>query len=165
MSFSPPPKRFSAYLRRLVQTPLSQVEDELLIRLALDFWYTSIDLEAEIRLFLASQPNIENIYRAGYLIQRLTRFTCVTDGRVSEALDALRLLKKPQIFDNKPVGDRGNGRVDVLAREWGLSEGLGLKVQSILPYQTRHFEATQRAPMIGRAVEESPIPSKPQPLK
>jgi hypothetical protein len=165
MSFNLASQRFSAYLRRLVQTPLSQVEDELLIRLALDFWYTSIDLEAEIRLFLASQPKLENIYRAGYLIQRLTRFTCATDGRVSEALDALRLLKKPQIFDNKPVGDRGNGRVDVLAREWGLSEGLGLKVQSILPYQTRHFEATQRAPMIGSAVEESPIPSKPQPLK
>ncbi|UVJ44846.1 hypothetical protein NVV94_04465 [Pseudomonas sp. LS1212] len=157
MLFEFPPQRFSVDLRRLVQRPLNDVEDELLVRIALEFWYASTDLETEIRLFLETQPSSEHISRAGYLIQRLTRFSCATNERVSDALLAISLLKKPEVFDSVHLREPGKVRKDYLASEWCLNEGLGLKVQKILPFQTRHYEATQRAPMIGNAMDE-PFP-------
>ncbi|MBC3302512.1 hypothetical protein H0Z09_15395 [Pseudomonas sp. SWRI18] len=47
--------------------------------------------------------------------------------------------------DVKPQGAVAlRSRRDDLAVSWGLSEGLGLKAQALMPFQTRHYEAEQR---------------------
>jgi len=46
----------------------------------------------------------------------------------------------------KPQGSVAlRSRRDELAMSWGLSEGLGLKVQTLMPFQTRYYAAEQRA--------------------
>jgi len=62
-----------------------------------------------------------------------------------EALKALELFSASR-QDVKPQGTVAlRRRRDELAVSWGLSEGLGLKAQALIPFQTRHYEAQQRA--------------------
>jgi hypothetical protein len=68
---------------------------------------------------------------------------------VLETLHALELFnaKTPkQHVVSQPAVLLRNRR-DELAVAWGLTESLGLKIQALMPYQTRHYEAEQRARM------------------
>ncbi|RMQ87304.1 hypothetical protein ALP97_00183 [Pseudomonas salomonii] len=64
-----------------------------------------------------------------------------------EALKALELFSASAAKQNvQPQGAVAlRSRRDELAVSWGLSEGLGLKAQALMPFQTRHYEAEQRA--------------------
>lgn len=132
-------------LDMLVKSPLNQVDDEMLVSAAKEFWYSNLSLESALRSFLAKRPDELAVRRAGYLFERFTRFSCATDDRVSEALAALKLVSRARPAVAAPNVGVSPRRFDALAATWGLSEGLGLKAQALLPFQTRHFEATQRA--------------------
>ncbi|KPN93031.1 hypothetical protein AL066_17010 [Pseudomonas nunensis] len=129
----------STELERLAKQPLDQADDAVLVRVARAFWYSTANLETALNSFLRKHRSDVEVRRAGYLFERLTQFTCATDSRVSEANRALNLV----VF-HKQNDVVAKGRVDRLALSWGLEKGLGLKVQALMPYQTRHFEATQR---------------------
>jgi hypothetical protein len=133
-------------MARLAGQPLSQADDDALVSLAHQVWYEHSSMESELRRFLASHPEELAVRRAGYLLERLTRFPCATDDRVRETLQALSLLicGFPRAAEGHEAAQvRLRDRRDELALSWGLNEGLGLKVQTLLPYQTRHYAAAR----------------------
>jgi len=110
-------------------------------------WYSDLDLQSEVNAFLSCHSDELQLRRAGYLLERFTRFACVSDSRALEALTALQLFVGSTSRQGVMVksGLPLHQRRDVLAISWGLDEGLGLKVQALLPYQTRHYAAEQLA--------------------
>lgn len=137
----------SSALDTLVKRPLNQADDVALVSAAKAVWYSNSDLEGELVAFLSCHTDEVEVRRAGYLLERFTRFTCVSDLRASETLNALELVAHWTC--GQPVTPRTvtplRRRRDELAVSWGLSEGLGLKAQILMPFQTRHYEAEQRA--------------------
>lgn len=136
----------STELERLAKQPLDQADDAALVRAAHAFWYSNDNLETALNSFLRKRRSAVEVRRAGYLFERLTQFTCATDSRVSEANRALNLV----VSHKQSHAVATKGRVDRLALSWGLDKGLGLKVQALMPFQTRHFEATQRQMQTAR---------------
>jgi hypothetical protein len=137
----------SSALDALVKSPLDQADDDALVSAAKAVWYSDLDLESEVNAFLSCHSDELQLRRAGYLLERFTRFACVSDSRALEALTALQLFAGSTSRQGVMVksGLPLHQRRDVLAISWGLDEGLGLKVQALLPYQTRHYAAEQRA--------------------
>lgn len=131
----------SVALETLTKSPLNQADSEALHKVATEFWYSKNNLSAELNEFLREKRSHVELRRAGYLLERLTRFSCVTDDRLSEAAKGLERFQHFALGSNV---QNSNRRVDALAARWGLDEGLGPKVQELLPYQTRHYEADQR---------------------
>lgn len=127
----------STQLDLLSKKPLDQADDVALVSFALGFWYSDESLESALTLFLNTHRSDVEVQRTGYLLERMTQFTSAKDSRVSEAHSALRLITFHKRDNAVP-----KGRFDRVALSWGLKEGLGLKVQVLLPYQTRHFSAT-----------------------
>ncbi|QHA84297.1 hypothetical protein E3Z27_22860 [Pseudomonas mediterranea] len=140
----------SSALDTLVKSPLSHANDAALERAAKAVWYSHSDLMSAAQVFLSQHSDEIEVRRAGYLLERFTRFSCVTDRRVSEVFKALelfwRLAPKQEVTSQAAVSLRK--RRDELALSWGLSEGLGLKVQTLMPFQTRHYEAERRAGLV-----------------
>lgn len=135
----------SCALDTLVKSPLNQADDAALVSAAKAVWYSDTNLVGEVRAFIQEHSTEVELRRAGYLLERFTRFSCATDSRVKEALKALELFSASRQYV-KPQGAVAlRSRRDELAMSWGLSEGLGLKVQTLMPFQTRHYEAEQRA--------------------
>ncbi|NWC91550.1 MULTISPECIES: hypothetical protein [unclassified Pseudomonas] len=137
----------SSALDMLVRSPLNQADDVALVSAAKAVWYSDANLVSEARAFLKLHASEVEVRRAGYLLERFTRFSCVTDGRVSEAFKALELFTRstPKLEPKPLAAVALRSRRDELAVSWGLSEGLGLKAQALMPFQTRHYEAEQRA--------------------
>lgn len=137
----------SAALDTLVKTPLDHADEVALVRAAKAVWYSNLDLISAAQAFLSQHTDEVELRRAGYLLERFTRFSCVTDSRALEVFKALELFlrstPKQAVTSQTAVALRK--RRDELALSWGLNEGLGLKVQTLLPLQTRHYEAEQRA--------------------
>ena len=136
----------SETLNRLGQMPLNQADDDLLVSLAHEVWYEHSSVESELCHYLASGPEEVEARRVGYLLEKLTRFVCLTDDRAVETLHAVSLLAQrfPRQHElEAPAGTRLRELRDELAVSWGLTEGLGLKVQTLLPYQTRHYAASR----------------------
>ncbi|WP_257153438.1 hypothetical protein [Pseudomonas sp. ICMP 561] len=135
------PTVLSNELDLLAKRPLDQADDAVLVRAARAFWYSSDSLETALSFFLLKQRSDVEVRRAGYLLERFTQFTCASDARVTEAHRALSLVTSRKQGASAVVA---KGRADHLADSWGLEKGLGMKVQVLQPYQSRHFEATQR---------------------
>lgn len=137
----------SSALDARVKNPLNQADDAALVNAAKAVWYSSSNLESEVTAFLNGHTDEVELRRAGYLLERFTRFACVSDRRDSETLNALQLFAHStcrQAVTPLAIAPLRRRR-DELAISWGLSEGLGLKAQTLMPFQTRHYEAEQRA--------------------
>nr|WP_315421465.1 hypothetical protein [uncultured Pseudomonas sp.] len=134
-------------LDRLVKSPLNQADDSALVSAAKAVWYSDTSLVGEVKAFLEVHSSEVELRRAGYLLERFTRFSCATDSRVVEVLKVLELFQaaaSKQEVKRQGIVALGSRR-DELAVSWGLSEGLGLKAQALMPFQTRHYEAEQRS--------------------
>ncbi|SDO14016.1 hypothetical protein SAMN04489798_2134 [Pseudomonas arsenicoxydans] len=136
----------SSALDTLVKSPLNQANDAALVSAAEAVWYSDLNLESEVSAFLSRHSDEIEIRRAGYLLERFTRFACVSDSRVLETFNVLELFAYSTFKqDVKPqTAAPLRRRRDELAASWGLSEGLGLKAQTLMPFQTRHYAAEQR---------------------
>ncbi|WP_033063890.1 hypothetical protein [Pseudomonas sp. GM18] len=136
----------SSALDTLVKRPLNQADDAALVSAAKAVWYSKLNLESEVSAFLSRHSDEVELRRAGYLLERLTRFSCVSDSRVSETFNALEFFvystSRQEIKLQTAVPLRRC--CDELAAAWRLSEGLGLKAQVLMHFQTRHYEAEQR---------------------
>lgn len=128
----------SVALEKLTKKPLNQADSEALRNVALEVWYSKTDLSTELSAFARRQRSDLEFRRAGYLLERLTRFTCLSENRLSETVEGLKHFRP---FATPSGATRR--RSDALAARWGLDEGLGEKVQELLPYQTRHYAADQ----------------------
>ncbi|MFD2884738.1 hypothetical protein ACFS4T_28670 [Pseudomonas lini] len=76
----------------LVKRPLNQADDAALVSAAKAVWYSKLNLESEVTAFLNCHSDEVEVRRAGYLLERFTRFACVSDSRVSETLNAIELF-------------------------------------------------------------------------
>ncbi|MCF4994007.1 hypothetical protein GIW70_04705 [Pseudomonas syringae] len=136
----------SSALDALVCRPLDQADGVALVNAAKEVWYSNSNLEHEIKTFLTSHSDEIELRRAAYLLERFTRFACVSDDRVSETFHALQLFTLSTVKQDIPQHAVSlRNRRDELAVAWGLKESLGLKVQELMPFQTRHYEAEQRS--------------------
>ncbi len=128
----------SSALMVLVGAPLNEANEAALADLARLFWYSKSCIKTELKLFSDNfHPSEIEMRRVGYLLERLCRFTCVSNERASETLEAIAPLMHK--FRNEPVNATAKGRMDSLASYWGLTEGLGIKAQIILPFQSRSY--------------------------
>lgn len=136
----------STALDTLVKSPLDQADDAALVNAAKALWYSSANLGNEVAAFLSCHSEELELRRAGYLLERLTRFACVSDSRVCETLNVIELFACATSTQEvtRRLGVPLHQRRDELAISWGLAEGLGLKAQALMPYQTRHYAAEQR---------------------
>lgn len=135
---------FTSALNKLARFPLSQADDSTLVHVAQAVWYSDVDLVGAARVFLSRHPDELQVRRVGYLLEKLTRFSCASVHRVMDTRHALELFPHAMPIALPPSAVRK--RRDELAASWGLDEGLGLKAQALLPYQTRHYEARQPSP-------------------
>lgn len=76
--------------------------------------------------------------RAGYLIDKLSRFNCVTGDYLEGLKKVLRMLSSMLGVCNEDL--RMARGVESMAVKWGLQEDLKLEIRALLRYQTRHIE-------------------------
>ena len=89
---------------------MNQADDAALVCAAKNVWYSHSDLLSEARIFLSQHSDELEVRRAGYLLERFTRFSCVTDHRVAQVYEALELFwcvaPKQQVVSNAAVALR-----------------------------------------------------------
>ncbi|WP_256590953.1 MULTISPECIES: hypothetical protein [unclassified Pseudomonas] len=111
----------SSALGTLVKSPLNQADDAALVSAAKAVWYSNSSIESEVAAFLNCHTDEVEVRRAGYLLERFTRFACVSDVRVSEALNALELFthstSRQEVTSHAAAPLRQ--RRDALAISWG----------------------------------------------
>jgi len=76
----------------------------------------------------------ESALAAGYVVDKLMRFSCVPVELKKKLAMLLGELREK--FVVVPVVKKG---CDTLAQQWGLSEDLKHQIRSLLDYQTRHY--------------------------
>ncbi|MBR9793033.1 MAG: DUF2384 domain-containing protein [Gammaproteobacteria bacterium] len=122
----------------IVNTDFQALPSDPLIRLALGIWYENF------------VPNLEQLdtyisfARAGYVLERLLAFHCVTSDVRTKIKPRIKTLaeKLEPYFTILPISttlELRDNCGDPLAHRWGLRDSLSFQIQSILPYQTRHY--------------------------
>lgn len=115
--------------RKILDSPLATLSLDDFKPIALGIWYENYT------------PNLDNLQpdqlqKAGYLIDRLMRFNCVSDTR-SLLLFQLICDIPTTLFNTTPLPSNIN--VESLARKWNLNEDISHLIQPLLPFQTRHY--------------------------
>ena len=116
----------------IVQNRLTDIPSEPLIIVAVAIWYE--DFVPDITRL----TEIEKIARAGYLLEKLMTFQCVTrvvrlaltptiEELIRKASSEVELLPKESILNLKQFSGDG------LALRWRLTEDINLQVQDLLP--------------------------------
>jgi hypothetical protein len=118
-------------LHRLVRGPLSKAAPEALIEVALFVWYDPDPLPP-LKRALEALEGIQQ-QRARFALDVIRRYPCID-------LERQRALR--DLIDLK-VSFEGGSMVDLLIA-WGLDEAETPNTKAILPYQTRHYAATQK---------------------
>ena len=106
---------------------LDRVTDQEVVKAALEVWHQGYVPT------LSGLP-LEERRLAGYLVDRLSRFNCLSAEQKKElqtvASDAKANL--PERLSRE--------RVDGLARSWGLDHDLRPFMKALLPFQPRHYK-------------------------
>ena len=117
----------------IVSSPLNLLTCEDLKPIALGFWYENYTPEVK-------EMNSVELCRAGYLIDLLMSFNCVSDDRQLELMKLTQKIEQSLSnlkLDLVAVGDRNSS--DPIALKWGLNEDIFAALQPLLKYQTRHY--------------------------
>ena len=130
---------------KIVQTRLTDIPSEPLVIVSLAVWYE--DFVPDITRL----TGITEIKRAGYLLEKLMTFHCVTravrlsliptvDELIRRASSEVELLPKQSILKLKQFSGDG------LALRWRLKEDIHRQVQALLPYQGRSYSHNRSKP-------------------
>ncbi len=122
----------------IVQNRLTYIPSEPLVIVALAIWYEDFIPD------ITQISEIKELTRAGYVLEKLMTFHCVTrdvrlsitptiNGLVREASNHIELLPVESILNTKQFSGDG------LALRWRLKEDIHRQVQDLLPYQTRTY--------------------------
>lgn len=116
--------------RKIVNSPLSDISVEELKPIALGIWHEGYT------------PNLhglndEELQKAGYLLDRLMRFNCVSNNRKLELMAIVAEVKLS--LKNTLSSPPSSISVEPLARKWNLTEDISLLIQPLLKFQTRHY--------------------------
>lgn len=92
----------------------------------------------------AYTPNLDGLkpdelQKAGYLIDRLMRFNCVSDDRKLELMKLVQDVKHSLHLSDEMPTILSSVNVEPLARIWYLHEDISHLIQPLLEYQTRHY--------------------------
>tara|TARA_Y100001968_G_C18973218_1_gene533281 strand:- start:105 stop:530 length:426 start_codon:yes stop_codon:yes gene_type:complete len=123
---------------KIVQTRLTDIPSEPLVIVALAVWYEYFVPD------ITRLTGITEIKRAGYLLEKLMTFHCVTrtvrlsltptvDELIQNASSEIELIPKEMILKLKQFSGDG------LALRWRLKEDIHRQVQDLLPYQVRTY--------------------------
>lgn len=89
-------------------------------------------------------PNLDDLkpdelQKAGYLVDRLMRFNCVSDDRKLELMKLVQDVRHSLRLSNEIPAILSSVNVEPLARIWYLREDISHLIQPLLVYQTRHY--------------------------
>lgn len=87
--------------------------------------------------------SISSIPVAGYVIDKLRRFSCVPQEAKCELTALTRILKSSLESDAEQKNLATNKRLDPLAIEWGLESDLKIEVRRLLKYQSRSYRPVE----------------------
>lgn len=123
-------KRTQEVFDRLVNSEFSLVSFEDVKAVALAMWHENF------------VPHVKHLSEssakaAGYIVDKLMRFNCVSQELKAKLRNVLITLKG--MFSFTPVKVKS---CDKLAQSWGLVEDLKQQVRELLEYQTRHYKHT-----------------------
>lgn len=140
------PERFIDNLLELVSTPFREQGSQKLVDVAVAVWYGDIVLLQGFSK-VAKDPNVDDLSKkkALYILDTLRRYPCVSAARKKAAK---QIISENTVLKGRSGDPFAEVRVkefllDRLAFEWGLSEDVSALMQDVLPYQTRHYAATQ----------------------
>ena len=122
----------------VVNTDFQELPSDGLVQLAVGIWYEN---------FVPDIQPLEtpvSIARAGFILERLLAFQCVSSHvryRIRPIINTLakRLSSDFVILPISTVINNRENRGDPLAHRWGLCTSIARHIQAILPYQTRHY--------------------------
>lgn len=119
-------------LRKTVSSPLATLSAEDLKPIALAVWH-----EEYVPNLNFQDLELHELQRAGYVVDRLMRFNCVSNDRKRELMELVKDVKNnlPQEFTHASTSQN----VEPLAKKWNLGEDISHAIQALLPYQTRHY--------------------------
>lgn len=122
----------------LVQNRLSDTPSEPFITLFVAIWYEEFVPD------ITQLTELDEIARAGYLLEKLMTFHCTTrDVRCALAAPVDELIRKASIcVELLPIESILNAKQcdgDGLALRWHLKEDIRRQVQDVLPFQTRQY--------------------------
>lgn len=118
---------------KVVRSPLRNVESEDLKPVALALWHEDYT------------PRLDNLthtlefQKAGYLVDLMSSFSCVSDDRyesLDSLLDEIRLVVSRMMDYQYNESDLSE---DELAKEWCLPDDVNDVMPDLLEYQTRHY--------------------------
>jgi hypothetical protein len=123
----------------VIEKDLSEANSESIKALALAIWYENFVPE------VASICDLQQVKRAGYLLERLTAFHCVTPVVRQSLKEKIKFLEvraseEMQLLPLSYVVNNNRTLIDPLAQRWHLSDSFRVHIQSLLPYQTRHYK-------------------------
>ena len=119
--------------RKVVNSSLNNLSIEEFKPIALGIWYEGYTPNL-------NGMNLDELRKAGYLVDRLMRFNWVSDRRKLELMKLTREVKNTLGQELKTTPFSTN--IEPLARKWNLSEDVALMIQALLKYQTRHYVHT-----------------------
>jgi hypothetical protein len=118
--------------RKAVSSSLDTLSIEDLKPFALALWHEGYVPELD-------ELNEVELQKAGYLIDRLMRYNCISKEhklKLSKLVKSLKQKLSTQLETNSSLVNQG---VDPLARKWNLSEDVSSLISPLLEYQTRHY--------------------------
>ena len=88
-----------------------------------------------------SHIDFSQVSKAGYLIERLLRYNCVSPSRKLTLFNLVNNLRCQPNETPKPPHDydADSDNIEPLAISWGLNEDISHLMPSVLVYQTRHY--------------------------
>ncbi|MBR9898088.1 MAG: hypothetical protein GYB16_17170 [Gammaproteobacteria bacterium] len=129
---------------KIVTTDFRLLPADPLVKLALGIWYENFVPD------IVALNSYISFARAGYVLERLLAFHCVTSDvrkQIQPLIETLGKQLEPHhiIVPKSTVLKLRDYMGDPLAYRWGLQDSLSSQIQSILPYQTRHYNHKKAA--------------------
>ena len=121
-------ENLSSLFKQVISNSFATTEVEDLKTIAIAVWHEN---------YLPSISNLDSLQkkRAGYLIDRLMRYNCVSKSQKLKLLTLVKTLKNSISTQT----NLSNPQVESLAMKWGLDEDISELMIDILQYQTRHY--------------------------
>lgn len=128
----------------ILSTPLTNLSVEEFKPIALGIWHENYTPSLD-------QLQSDRLSKAGYFIDRLMRFNCVSRDRKLELLELLH-----QIWAALPetVPTVSSLNVEPLAQKWNQEEDISHLIQPLLKYQTRHYQHTSQSSFKSASLSE-----------
>ena len=119
--------------RNVVSSPFSILSVEDLKPIVLGFWHEGYTPEL-------SDLNLEELRKAGYLIDRFRGYNCIPKIHKRKLANLVKEVKQ-NLSEAAEVIDRVDN-LEPLAQKWYLNEDISHLMPHLLKYQTRHYVHT-----------------------